>query len=301
MKKPLALTLLFTLAVPAFPWGRTGHRLVALVASDHLTPDAEANVKYLLGRDSMADVASFADDYRSAHPETAGWHYVDIPSTEKLYDRTRDCPVPLVGGQPDLSARWRDCAVDRIPYFVAELKDPTTPRPEKLFALKMLIHLVGDLHQPFHALGDARGGNSIKVREFGTTQCGQYSCNLHATWDGGLIDHRRLNETKYLALLEKDITDLKLNEKPDGTPTAWANASHRAAVAALVSNNTLIDQQYFDDEIPVVDRELEFGGLHLAHLLNAIFLTLPQGIEPTAPKPNPTSQPTLIPRGALPQ
>ena len=249
----------------------------------------------------MADVASFADDYRSVHPETAPWHFVDIPGTEKSYVRDRDCPAPLVGGKPDPTARWRDCAVDRIYYLTAQLRDPATPRAEKTFDLKMLIHLVGDLHQPFHALGDSRGGNSIKVREFGTNQCGErQTCNLHATWDTGLIDHRRLNEKNYLTLLEQQITDLKLASKPDGTPIAWANASHRAAVEALVTNNTLIDQQYFEDEIPVVDRELETGGLHLAHLLDSIFTTPPPEAEPTI-KAAPGTQPRLIPREHDPQ
>ena len=296
MKKPITLALLFTLTLPAFPWGRQGHRLVALVAADHLSPVAAENVKYLLGRDTMADVASFADDYRSEHPETAPWHFVDIPGSEKSYNRDRDCPAPIVAGQPDPTARWHDCAVDRIFYLTAQLKNPQIPKVEKTFDLKMLIHIVGDLHQPFHAMGDARGGNNIKVREFGTSQCGErQTCNLHETWDTGLIDHRRLTEKAYLALLEQQIVDLKLAAKPDGTPMAWANASHRAAVEALVANGTLIDQQYFDDEIPVVDRELETGGLHLAHLLDSIFTTLPPAAEPVI-KPAPNARPTLIPR-----
>ena len=296
MKKPLALALLLSIALPAFPWGRGGHRLVALVAADHLSPVAAENVKYLLGPDTMADIASFADDYRSVHPETAPWHFVDIPGIEKSYVRERDCPAPLVNGLTDTKAKWRDCAVDRILYFAAQLKSPETPKAEKIFDLKMLIHIVGDLHQPFHAMGDSRGGNSINVREFGTTQCGErQACNLHATWDTGLIDHRRLSEKAYLALLEQQITDLKLAAKPDGTPVAWANASHRAAVEALVVNGTLIDQQYFDEEIPVVDRELETGGLHLAHLLDSIFTAPPPQAEPVI-KPGAGAQPKLIPR-----
>ena len=300
MKRPLTLALLLSLCAPAFAWGRQGHRLVALVAADHLSPVAAENVRYLLGRDSMADVASFADEYRGDHPETAPWHFVDIPGSEKSYLRERDCPAPVVNGQPDPTAKWRDCAVDRIYYLAAALRNRETPKAEKTFDLKMLIHIVGDLHQPLHAIGDARGGNGIKVREFGTSQCGErQSCNLHETWDTGLIDHRRLNEKAYLALLEQEITTLKLAEKPDGTPIAWANASHRAAIQAFVPSGTLIDQQYFDDEIPVVDRELETGGLHLAHLLDSIFTTLPPELElPT--KRTPGEVPKLIPRAPQP-
>ncbi len=125
---------LLSVTAPASAWGRQGHRPVALVASDHLSPVAAENIRYLLGRDSMADVASFADDYRSVHPETAPWHFVDIPGSEKSYLRERDCPVPLVNGLPDRTARWRDCAVDRILYFTAQLKilKPAPNVPPKL-------------------------------------------------------------------------------------------------------------------------------------------------------------------------
>jgi hypothetical protein len=275
-KKLMAAALVMGIASPAYPWGRQGHRLVALVAQDHLTEIAAANVRALLGKQSMADVASFADTYRTDHPETAGWHFVDIPSSATTYSRDRDCPLPLVRGLPDTASPWRDCAVDRIAYFVDQLKDQSLSVSDKRFALEFLIHLVGDVHQPLHAIGDARGGNSINVLQFGTQQCGERTlCNLHSTWDDGLIEHRRLKEKDYLALLEGEIADLKLESKPVGTPTAWANASHRAAVQAWVPNGALIDKQYFQDEIPVVDRELEFGGLHLADLLNGIFTVPP--------------------------
>ena len=295
MKRFTALALLFLIAAPAYPWGREGHRLVALVAADHLSPVAADNVRFLLGRDSMADIASFADDYRADHPETAGWHFVDIPGIEKSYVRERDCPVaPVSDANPN--GKWRDCAVDRIFFLTDRLKNRELAKTEKILDLKMLIHLVGDLHQPFHAIGDSRGGNNLKVSEFGTKQCGErQACNLHATWDEGLINHRRLSERAYLAVLEQQITDLKLAAKPDGTPIAWANASHRAATEALVTNGALIDQQYFEEEIPVVDRELETGGLHLAHLLDSIFTTPPPGAEPIV-KATPGTVPKLIPR-----
>ena len=273
-RQPMRLThllqaaLLLLPASAALAWGHQGHRLVALVAQDHLTPVAAERVRSLLGKESMADVASFADEYRSSHPETASWHFVDIPGAERVYVRERDCPPA-----PDASP-WRNCVVDRILFFEAQLKDPGLPRSAEIFALKMLIHLVGDIHQPMHTIGDARGGNAIRVLQFGSTQCGEGApCNLHATWDEGLLERRGLSEKKYLVRLEAEVADLKLEDKPVGTPASWANASHRAAVDALVQPGGVIDENYFRAEIPVVDRELEFGGLHLAALLNGVFTT----------------------------
>ena len=290
MRRVLAGLLMLVVVPQAFGWEHQGHRLVALVAADHLTPVAAENVRVLLGRDTMADVASFGDDYRSEHPETGPWHYVDIPLNEKTYVRERDCPAPVA----DPEAKWRDCVVDRVPYLVGMLKDPATAKAQREYALKMLIHLVGDLHQPMHAIREARGGNSNKVMLFGTKQCGErQTCNLHAAWDTDLIEHGRMSEKKYLGVLEGEIASLGLASKPVGTPAAWANASHRAAVEAWVPNGGVIDEQYYKDELPTMNRELELGGLHLADLLNGVFTVAAVGGEVVKPK---TGAPVLVPR-----
>ena len=97
-------------------WGTQGHRLVALVAVNHLTTAARESVKALLGDESLADVAVWADAYLAGNNQTSYWHYVNIPAGAASYDRARDCPR-----QPGVSAggrgdNWRDCVVDRIRY-----------------------------------------------------------------------------------------------------------------------------------------------------------------------------------------
>lgn len=80
--------------------------------------------------------------------------------------------------------RWRDCVVDRIRYNQERLADATLDRADRAIALKFLVHLIGDVHQPFHARGVARGGNDIPVSAFGSPTCAYddgttYPCNLH--------------------------------------------------------------------------------------------------------------------------
>jgi hypothetical protein len=261
--------LLFTAVPRANAWGREGHRLTALVAEDHMTPVALADAKALLGGESIADIASWADDYRQDHRETAPWHYVNIPANALTYDRMRDCPAPP--GKPD--AVWRDCAVDRILEFEAELKDSATDPKEKAFALKMLVHLVGDLHQPLHAMGDARGGNDLPVNQFGEKLCGKGPCNLHGLWDDGLIEHRNLKEKNYVAALESEIRERDWEKLVNGSPVSWANTSHRLGVNSYVDPNTYIGEDYYRKNIGLVDEELALGGLELARILNAVFTT----------------------------
>jgi len=253
-------------ATQAWAWGREGHRLTALVAEDHLTPETKAQVKALLGNDSMAEVAPWADDYRQNHPETGAWHYVDIPKSEAKYDRMRDCPLP----QGDPKSPWRDCVTDRILDFEGQLGDDTLPKEKRAFALKMLIHFVGDLHQPFHAMGDDRGGNGVSVSFLGSTQCGEYKCNLHGIWDESILEHEGLSEDKFRAHLEDLIVQNHWDKMTGGAPSAWAEVSHHYAVEMYAPNGALINSDYVAQATKIVDAELALGGLRLARILNNI-------------------------------
>jgi hypothetical protein len=264
--------MLIGFAVPqGWAWGREGHRLTALVAESYLTPETRAKVDELLradskSRETLADIAPWADEYRQSHPETAGWHYVDIPAAQARYDRLRDCPASAT----DPKSPWRDCITDRILYFEGRLGDETLSLQERAIALKFLVHLMGDIHQPFHALGDERGGNSIAVSFLGSSQCDTNRCNLHGVWDDSMIQERRLSEAKYTATLLQEIQDNHWERLAGGEPTAWANISHKYAVDALVANGTVVPRKYYEEEVKVVDAELALGGMRLARALNRI-------------------------------
>jgi hypothetical protein len=262
-----AAVLTLTFAAPqCWAWGREGHRLTALVAENYLTPETRAQIVELLHKESIVDVASWADEYRQDHPETAKWHFVDIPSTEAKFDRTRDCPLSTL----DPASPWRDCITDRILYFEGRLGDETLTPDQRAVALKFVVHLIGDVHQPFHAIGDARGGNGVAVTFKGSRQCGSNNCNLHGVWDDALIEDQNLNEKKYTDRLLQEIKDNHWDKLTGGDPTAWANISHHYAVEALAPNGALLTKEYAVEEGKVVDAELALGGLRLARVLNRI-------------------------------
>jgi hypothetical protein len=146
-------------------------------------------------------------------------------------------------------------------------------------ALKFLVHLIGDIHQPFHALGDARGGNDIQLNFMGSTQCGTYRCNLHGVWDEGLIEHEGLSEKKYTEHLVQEINENHWERMAGGSPSAWADVSHHYAVQAELPTGALITRAYVAEESKVVDAELALGGLRLARVLNRILGS------PAAPDP----------------
>jgi hypothetical protein len=288
VRAAIAGVLLFGFAAPrSWAWGREGHRLTALVAEAYLTPATKAQIAELLNvkitdKDAIADIASWADDYRQGHPETAPWHFVDIPSTAPTYDRKRDCPA-----SNDAASPWRDCAADRILYFEGRLADTSLPLAERAIALKFLVHLIGDVHQPFHAIGDARGGNGVNITFLGSNQCGTFKCNLHGVWDESLIEQRHLSETKYTDALLAEIKENHWESLAGGSPTIWVNASHKYAVNALAPDGAMLRHDYVDEETKVVDSQLALGGLRLAHVLNHIL----DAEDGTAPARTPPAKP----------
>jgi hypothetical protein len=295
-KAARALTAAFLLASCTVPncwaWGREGHRLTALVAEAYLTPETKAQIAELLHADSsspetLADVAPWADDYRKDHPETAPWHYVDIPRAEAAFNRQRDCPASV----SDPQSPWRDCVTDRILYFEGRLGDTSLSPQQRAIALKFLVHLIGDIHQPLHTIGDDRGGNDIVVSFLGSSQCDTYRCNLHGVWDDSMIEEHNLSEAKYTALLLQEVQANHWERMAGGEPTTWANLSHRYAVNAYVPSGTLLPRAYYESEIKVVDAQLALGGLRLAHVLNRILGT-PATPEPgRTPLPQPAAPP----------
>ena len=276
MKRTALLALIMinsTLHVAA--WGGQGHRLVGLLAAERLTPMARRNVVWLLGPQTLADVSSWADRYNEGAMQTFYWHFLNIPADATSYDRDRDCPK-----QPGLefsprADRWRDCAVDRILYNESRVGDTMLDRADRAVALKFLVHFVGDLHQPFHALGVGHGGNDVPVVIFGSETCGNYPCNLHGLWDGSLMAHRGLDDARYLGELRGLVTSGRLDAEPTGTPAEWAMQSHDLGKAALLPPHGIADEGYYRAQIPVVDRRLAEAGVRLAAVLNATLTTAP--------------------------
>lgn len=254
-------------------WNAQGHRLVALVATNHLTPAARQQVQALLGDETLADVAVWADRYLLGNNQTSFWHYVNIPPDAASYDRDRDCPRQpgvAAGGRGDT---WRDCVVERIRYNQERLADTSLDRADRAIALKFLVHLVGDFHQPLHALGVERGGNGIRVSVFGSAECRYddgtaHPCNLHGVWDTELIARRRLSDQQYVAELEGIITQRSWSRTAIGSPDAWAMESHAAAKRGLLSARGDVNESYYRAHIGTVDERLALAGRRLAALVN---------------------------------
>ena len=245
------LALLAFTSAQLWAWGPKGHAIVADIAASHLSPAARKNIQLLIGNDSLASISTWADEVRRDRDESYNWHFVSPQDRHK-----------------NALTDHHNCVVDRIEMFQKVLSDETAPRAERVEALKWIVHFVADVHQPLHAIAEARGGNDIKVVAFGSEQCGNYACNLHWTWDEVLLQHAGYSEEDYVRHLEKLIAEKNLTAQAGGTPEQWANESHREAQQIVQQKAASIDEQYYQTNIALVDERLALAGLRLAALLN---------------------------------
>ncbi len=255
-----ALGIFLCLTLPAYGWGPEGHNLVARLAAAHLTPQAAAKVKEILGADtSMASISSWADQIRRSRAETGPWHYIDIPIDKPHLDMARDCPKG-------------DCVLTKIKEFEKVVVDPAAAPEKRKEALMYIVHFVGDMHQPLHCSDNGdKGGNDVKTEFAGRNG------NLHSVWDSGLLG-RIGDENAMFAMLSKDLTDKRAKKLGKGTVEEWAEQSHKAGQKVVygklpkVAKGTpeKLDATYEKAADPVVKEQLEKGGARLAATLNAM-------------------------------
>jgi hypothetical protein len=211
LAQPVAITVTLALSsAECLAWGRDGHQVIANLAQSRLSPTAKKGVAALLRGATLASVASEADNLRNSRPETARWHYVNIPLTATAYDAARDCQPSPQG----------DCILAAIDRFAAILADRAKPDAARAEALTFLVHLIADLHNPMHVTtNNDRGGNETKVAFFGTPT------NLHALWDVGLMEHTGLTITAWTDTLNRSGQTVPAG----GTPVQWALEALRVA------------------------------------------------------------------------
>lgn len=258
------------LSGPAFAWGKTGHRVVAAIADTQLSGIARAKVEEILDPgESLDEAANWPDEMRAAPGEfwqkkAAPWHYVTLNGT--TYDH-----APPEGD-----------ALEALGRFTRILQDPNASREDKKTALRFIIHLVGDLHQPLH-VGKCcdRGGNEVKVTFFGKPT------NLHSVWDSQLIDEQQLSFTELATKLERHISNEDVVKWWDPNPRDWISESAHIRDSLYPATNTLspakgnvpatpnavpdLSYVYVFTFTPVVERRLSQGGIRLAAYLDAIF------------------------------
>ncbi|MEK6477826.1 S1/P1 nuclease [Catalinimonas sp. 4WD22] len=250
----LFFSLFVSLYSPAFGWGQIGHRVIGQIAEWHLNKRAAKKINQILGPNSLAMVSTWMDEIRSddAYDHTYTWHWVTIPDGQQ-YDKSMQ------------EASGDAYAV--VQQIIAGLKSDTISRQQEEEYLKMLVHLVGDLHQPLHVgTGEDRGGNDVRVEWMGE------SSNLHRVWDSDMINGKQLSYTELAQHLNRRATERLIEQWQSAPPEQWLQESMdlRPTVYDLPENNHL-GYEYSYINYPIVEEQLLQAGVRLAGVLNEIY------------------------------
>jgi hypothetical protein len=251
------LLLFAFVASTASAWGPAGHEITARIAERYLEPRVKERIGVILGGNSLASVASWADEIRGSRRNTAPWHYINSPISRPDVVLSRDC-------------KDGNCVVVKLAEFAAELRDPSTTERRRREALMFVVHFAGDLHQPLHCSDNGdQGGNKVEVTYFGKRS------NLHAVWDSGILG-RLGTPGDLLPKLVEEITSKKAAEWRRGTPETWAREAHDAArkVAyrrlprSRAGTVIVLAAPYARFGEPLVRVQLEKAGVRMAMMLN---------------------------------
>lgn len=256
MKKSILLSysLLFS-ALQVFAWGQKGHDVVANIATQRLTPTAAAEISKVLGNKTPVYYANYMDN-ASHTPEyayTKTWHYKNIDA-DQTYENAPNIPEGNI--------------VDAIKEQIEVIKNPSKSNDEKALALKMVVHFVGDMHQPMH-MGHASdlGGNKWNVKYFGRDS------NLHSVWDSSLPESaHKWSYTEWTDQLDPRDKDYEYTLLV-GDIDDWGKETFQitADVYDKTPVGTNISYDYIAEWTPVIESQFLKGGVRLADILNTLF------------------------------
>lgn len=258
--KRIFFWMLFTvLAIQSFAWSQTGHRVVGEIANQYITGKTRRAIKEILGNESIAIASNWADFIKSepAMKQYDAWHYINFKSG--------------LAFEAFNAYLQTDTAIDaytKINFLIGELKNKNLPLEQKRMYLRLLIHIVGDIHQPLHVgRPDDLGGNRIKVMWFNE------STNLHSVWDGTLIDFQKLSYTEYAKSINY-VTKAQKKEWQQQNLAAVFFESYSLAekiYAGITQPEQKLGFRYNYDYIDMLNTQLLKGGVRLAGILNDIF------------------------------
>jgi hypothetical protein len=259
IKKYILFFFLFALPFYSLAWGVLGHRIVGEIADSYLTAKTKAEIKKILGNESIAMASNWGDFIKSdsSYDYLYNWHFINFPGD--------------LDSQELQTYLGKDTVTDvytRINFLIKELKNKQLPVEQKRMYLRLLIHLVGDAHQPLHAgHKEDLGGNRVKVLWFNNPS------NLHSVWDESLVNLQQLSYTEYTRAINFTTAAQRLSWQKQ-TISQWIIESYQIAEKLydeIKEENQKLGYRYNFVHINTVNDRLLKGGVRLAGLLNQIF------------------------------
>jgi hypothetical protein len=246
-----------------------GHRTIGRIAENHLSPNAKAGVRSLLGDETLADVAPWADEVRN-QPEfraTGSWHFLNLPLGLSYSEFQK-----TVEGMTQENIYSALLKQERV------IADKGSSREKKVEALKFIVHFVGDLHQPMHVSREVdKGGNTIQLNYEGQ------GTNLHSLWDTRLLQHEGLTYEE-LAVKYDHASPAEIRQWQGDPLMKWLWESYEISTKIYGEVDAMkgrsIDERYYQAHIGIIQMRIEQAGIRLAGVLNTLFKNGPVAVGP---------------------
>lgn len=239
----------------AYAWGQKGHDVTAYVAECHLTPEVAAKIDKILGGHSLVYFANWLDvaSHTPAYEHTRTWHYLNVDEGKSI---------------ETMSKNPNGDVLTAVTSIIEKLKAGGLSPEDEATNLKMLIHLLGDMHCPMHLgrLSDL-GGNRRPVLMF------DRQTNLHSAWDTAIPEAgHKWGFTEWQSQTDR-LPEAAIAEIQAGEPADWIAQTHAICVGVYkdTPEGTKISYDYIDRYTPVVEQQFLRGGYRLARLLNEIY------------------------------
>lgn len=260
IKKLVIVVVLAYLPFTAGAWGVLGHRIVGEIADLNINAKTRKAIQQILGSESLAMSANWADFVKSdtSYNYLSSWHYVNLPA-----NASKSEVFSFLDNQTEPNI------YNKTTEMIAVLKNAKSTLAQKKLALRLLIHLVGDLHQPMHtARKEDLGGNKIQLTWFGERT------NLHRVWDENLIEFQQLSYTEYTKAI---------NHTTPQQRSSWKKSTLKDCVfesyqvcnkvyATGIKNDDKLSFRYNFDWVTTLNEQLLKGGIRLAKILNDIYI-----------------------------
>ncbi len=247
------LSFVFIAPQTVSAWSKKGHDVICAIAENHLTDKALNSVTDILDGKSMVYYSSWLDtaSHTKEYAYTSTWHYFNIDGSIENTKREKSGD-----------------ALSAVELLVGQLKSGELKGEAKSDALKMLIHIVGDMHQPMHmGRKEDLGGNKIPVIYFTQTT------NLHSAWDYNIVDGARdWSFSEWQDQIDR-VSEEQYNQIVAGSYADWAEGTFE--IAKEVYRDTPAETRIYYDYVakysPIVEQQFLYAGLRLAHILNNIY------------------------------
>lgn len=285
MSKLTTLLIFILLSSTSFGFGTKAHQVISLIAQNHLSDQAKLAIIDILQGESLPSASTWADKMRYSNGDSkfwsysysSNWHFVNIEAN-KSYALSRKNPrgdayIALLAFISILKNQEAENGVikDGLQLYQKEIRVRDKEMATRQLALKFLIHIVGDLHQPLHVGYEKdQGGNKIDVRWMNR------KTNLHSVWDTRLVNYQNLSVEEFEQKLMSKVSAMEpaeLSRIQQSEPMDWINEGLliRDEIYDIERYQGRFSENYAEDFTPLMDAQLIKAGLRLAATLNRIF------------------------------